>query len=117
MRPGRHELGDGVGEGLVGVHVEHRDGVAALFHAALGKDDGDEVHAGRLEEGQGGGGCEKAYIGGRDVADNVQTVVNHGDGREAFGAHQNQGFCEGSVGAAGCQYSPSYEEVRGKGRT
>lgn len=89
MRPCCHELGDGVGEGLVRVDVEDWDGVAALFHATLGEDDGDEVHAGRLEEGKRRGGGEKAHISGGDVADYVQTVVDYGDGREAFSAHQD----------------------------
>lgn len=59
MGAGCDEFGDCVREGGVGVHVEDGERVAALVHAAFGKDDADEVNAGGAEEGEGGVFCEE----------------------------------------------------------
>lgn len=55
MTAGCDQLGDGVGECGVWIHVEDRDGVSAFFHASFGEDDGDEVHASGLQERHGRG--------------------------------------------------------------
>lgn len=98
MRARGDQLGDGVGEGRIWVDVEDRDGVATLFHAALGEDHGDEVHTGGLQQGHGGSRGEEARISGGDVSDDVETVVDHGEGRQPFVGHQHEGFGEGCVG-------------------
>lgn len=74
------QLGDDAGEGLVGMHCEDGEGVASLFEAALGEDDGYEVHAGALEKGERGGGGKEAHVSSGDVSDDVLAVVDHCDG-------------------------------------
>lgn len=86
-------------EGLVGVDVKYGHRVSALFHTTLGKDHGYEVHTGRLEEGDGGGGGKKAHVGGRDVANNILAIVNYCNAGETLSRHEDKGFGEGCIGA------------------
>ena len=99
---GGDEFRDGVGEGGGGVDVEDRDGVLAVVCAALHEDNGDEVGAGGLEEGKGAGLGEVLDVGGGDVADDVEAVVDDGEGGEALGAHEKEGFGEGLIATGGC---------------
>lgn len=64
MRAGGDELGNRAGERGVRGDIKDGNGVSAFFHAALGEDHGDEVHARLLEKGHGGGRGEEACIGG-----------------------------------------------------
>lgn len=101
MGAGGDEFGDGVGESRVRVDVEDGDGVAALFHATFGEDDGDKVHACGLKERHGGGGCEETDVGGRNVPYDIGAVVDYGDRGEAFVGHEDQSLGEGCIGAGG----------------
>lgn len=95
----RDEFSDGVGEGGGGMDIEDGDRVLAVVCAALHEDDGDEVGAGGLEEGEGAGLGEVLDVGCGDVADDVEAVVDDGERGEAFGAHKEKGFGEGFVAA------------------
>lgn len=95
------EFSDGVGEGGGGMDMEDGDRVLAVVCAALHEDDGYEVGAGGLEEGEGAGLGEVLDVGGGDVADDVEAVVDDGEGGEAFGTHEEEGFGEGFVAAGG----------------
>ena len=96
------ELRDSVCEGRGRVYVEDGNGVLAVVCAALHEDDGDEVCTGGFEEGEGAGLGEVLDVGCGDVADDVEAVVDDGEGGEAFGAHEEEGFGEGFVAAVGC---------------
>lgn len=82
--------------------MEDWDRVLAVVCATLHEDDGYEVGAGRLEEGEGAGFGEMLDIGCRDIADDVEAVVDDGEGGETFGAHEEEGFREGFVAAMKC---------------
>lgn len=68
--------------------MEDWDGVLAIVCAALHEDDGDEMGAGGFEEREGAGLGEVLDVGCGDVANDVETVVDNGQGGEAFGAHE-----------------------------
>lgn len=102
----RHELRNGVGEGGIRVDVEDGEGVAAMLDAALGEDDGDEVHTGRLEQGSAGGVGEVPHVGSGDVANDVLAVVDDGDARQAFGVHEGEGLGEGRIRAGAVSHVP-----------
>ena len=80
--------------------MEDRDGVLAVVCAALHEDDRDEVGTGGLEEGERASLGEVLDVGGGDVADDVEAVVDDGEGGEAFGAHEQEGFGEGFVASS-----------------
>ena len=48
----RNQLCDGVSKGRVGVHMEDWEGVLAVYQAAIGQDDGDEMDARGPQEGE-----------------------------------------------------------------
>lgn len=61
-----------------------------MLNAALAENDGDEVHARRLEEGRIGGVRQMLDIYAGDIADNIVAVVDDSNARQAFGVHQGQ---------------------------
>lgn len=77
-----------MGEGGVRVDVEHGKRVFAIVGAALHQDDGDEVDAGRFQKGKTAGLGEVLDVGRRDVADDVQGVVDNGYTGETLGTHE-----------------------------
>lgn len=94
-----HEFRDGVCEAGVGVDVEDREGVTTVLDAAFRQDDGDEVHAGGLEQGRAGRVGEVPHIGSGDVADDILAIVYDGNARQALGVHEGEGLGKERVGA------------------
>lgn len=101
MALGGDKLGHGVCECRVRADMEYRKGITTPLDAALGQNHRDEVHASVFEEREARRADEKPDIGGGDVTDHVQSVVDHGNRAKALIVHQSQGIGEGSIGAVG----------------
>lgn len=59
VRAGSDEFRDGVREGVERSDMEDGEGIFAVIHATLGKDNGDEMNAARVEQRDGRRGSEK----------------------------------------------------------
>ena len=77
--------------------MEDGIGVFAIVHAARGENDGDEVHAGVLEQRGGGRFGEKSYINVGDVADHTIVIVDNCERSDTFVIHEFESFLEGFV--------------------
>ena len=81
-----------MGEGGIRVHVEDRERIFPILYTPLHEDHADEVDTGAVEEGERGRFGEVLNVHYADVADDVGSVVDHSEGTEAFGVHEEEGF-------------------------
>jgi hypothetical protein len=78
--------------------VENRERVLTSLDAALGEDDGYEMHTSVFEQRQASGTREVADVSGTDVANHVEAIVDNGDGGEAFVVHGSERVSERRIG-------------------
>ena len=73
--------------------MENGERIPPFFNASFVEDDGDEVHAGTLEERGAGSVREKPDVHRRYVPNDVGTIVHHSDAGKALVVHESQRFC------------------------
>lgn len=100
MRLGCHKLCNSMCQCRIGVHVENGKGVAAVLNATLAKNDGDKVHASRLEQRRIGSVGQVLDVYGGNITHDIMAVVNDSDTRQSLGVHQGQRVTQRAVRAA-----------------